>query len=185
MFQTRLQYTPSHYTSWSLQPTACTTSAWSRIKTEHLQCSSWNRTRPTTTDSIATNWCPNSPITVQRLSLEWKFWEIPERLVFSFQIVLVSVINDVKVFDTYALIDPGSTGTYVLDQITKALNMETSGTFDLDVQFLSISRTISVSSTHFLLAPYADLKFASPPLFIAARGGGACHWRDSSATEIL
>ena len=34
--------------------------------------------------------------------------------------------------------------------------MKTSETFDLDVQFLSISRSISVSSTHFLLAPYAD-----------------------------
>ena len=34
--------------------------------------------------------------------------------------------------------------------------MKTSETFDLDVQFLSFSRSISVSSTHFLLVPYDD-----------------------------
>ena len=52
------------------------------------------------------------------------------------QIVPVSVINDDKVFDLYALIDPGSTGTYILDHITKTFNLKTSETFDLDVQFL-------------------------------------------------
>ena len=78
----------------------------------------------------------------------------------SIQIVPVSVINDDKVFDTYALIDPGSTGTYILDHITKTLNLKTSETFDLDLQFLSISRSISVSWTHFL--PYADQEKTFP-----------------------
>ena len=72
------------------------------------------------------------------------------------QIVPVSVINDGKIFDTYALIDSGSTGTYVLGHITKALNLKPSENFDSDVQFLSISRSIIVSFTPFLLAPYAD-----------------------------
>ena len=72
------------------------------------------------------------------------------------QIVPVTVTNDHQDFDTYALIDPGSTGTYILDHITKILTLEAKENFDLDVHFLSISRSISVSSTHFLLAPHAD-----------------------------
>ena len=99
---------------------------------------------------------PTRPSQFNATALNRKTEKFPEDLFSVLQIVPVSVINDGKVFDTYALIDPGSTGTYILDHITKILNLKTSETFDLDVQFLSISRSISVSSTHFLLAPYAD-----------------------------
>ena len=99
---------------------------------------------------------PTRPSQFNATALNRKTEKFPKNLFSVLQIVHVSVINDGKVFDTYALIDPGSTGTYILDHITKTLNLKTSETFDLDVQFLSICRSISVSSTHFLLAPYAD-----------------------------
>ena len=99
---------------------------------------------------------PTRPSQFNATALNRKTEKFPKDLLSVLQIVPVSVINDDKIFDTYALIDPGSSGTYILDHITKTLNLKTSESFDLDVQFLSISRSISVSSTHFLLAPYAD-----------------------------
>ena len=88
------------------------------------------------------------------------FEKFPKDLFSVLQVVPVSVINDDKVFDTYAAIDPGRTGTYILDHITKTFNLKTSETFDLDVQFLSSS--LPVSSTHSLLAPYADHETTFP-----------------------
>ena len=68
----------------------------------------------------------------------------------------MSLLNGDKVFDTYALIDPGSTGTYVLDSISRSLDLETGQKFDLDVQFKNLSRSFSVCPTAFKIAPYAD-----------------------------
>ena len=68
----------------------------------------------------------------------------------------MSLLNGDKVFDTYALIGPGSTGTYVLDSISRSLNLETGHQFDLDVQFMKLSRSFSVRPTAFKIAPYAD-----------------------------
>ena len=99
---------------------------------------------------------PTDPSQFNANALNRSFETFSKDLSSVIQIVPVSVINDDKVFDTYALIDPGSTDTYILDHITKTLNLETGENFDLDVQFLTTSRSISVSSTHFLLAPYAD-----------------------------
>ena len=105
---------------------------------------------------------PTRPSQFNATALNRSFEKFPKDLFSVLQIVPVSVMNDDKVFDTYTLIDPGSTGTYILDHITKTLNLKTSETFDLDVQFLSISRSISFSSTHFLLAPYADHETTFP-----------------------
>ena len=99
---------------------------------------------------------PTRPSQFNATASNRSFEKFPKDLFSVLQIVPVSVINDDKVFDTYALIDPESTGTYILDHITKTLDLKTSEIFDLDVQFLSIPRSISASSTHFLLAPYAD-----------------------------
>ena len=99
---------------------------------------------------------PTRPSQFNATALNRSFEKFPKDLFSDLQIVPVSVINDDKVFDTYALIDPGSTGMYILDHITKILHLRTSETFDLDVQFLSIYRSISVSSTHFLPTLYAD-----------------------------
>ena len=68
----------------------------------------------------------------------------------------MSLLNGDKVFDTYALIDPGSTGTYVLDSISHFLDLETGHQFDLGVQFMNLSRSFSVRPTAFKIAPYAD-----------------------------
>ena len=68
----------------------------------------------------------------------------------------VSVINGDKIHDTYALIDPGSTSTYVLDVIARYFNLKTGEPFDLDVQFMNLSRSFSVRPTSFTIAPYAD-----------------------------
>ena len=105
---------------------------------------------------------PTRPSQFNATALNRSFEKFPKDLFSVLQIVPVSVMNDDKVFDTYTLIDPGSTGTYILDHITKTLNLKTSETFDLDVQFLSISRSISFSSTHFLLARYADHETTFP-----------------------
>ena len=59
-------------------------------------------------------------------------------------------------FDTYTLIDPGSTGTYIVDHISSFLSLKTGKEYKLDVQFLSLARSLSVSATSFDLAPYAD-----------------------------
>ena len=63
------------------------------------------------------------------------------------QIIPVSKINGHKTFDTYALIDPGSTGTYIVDDISSFLSLKTGKEYKLDVQFLSLSRSLSVSAT--------------------------------------
>ena len=72
------------------------------------------------------------------------------------QIIAVSIINGDKTFDTYALIHPGSTGTYIVDHISSFLSLKTGQKYKLDVQFLSLSRSLSVSATSFDIAPYAD-----------------------------
>ena len=75
---------------------------------------------------------------------------------FSQQLSPTSV-PPLTVFDTYALIDPGSTGTYVLDSISHSLDLETGHQFVLDVQFLNLSRSsFSVRPTAFKIAPYTD-----------------------------
>ena len=54
------------------------------------------------------------------------------------------------------MIDPGSTGTYIVDHISSFLSLKTGKEYKLDVQFLSLSRSLSVSATSFDIAPYAD-----------------------------
>ena len=61
-----------------------------------------------------------------------------------------------KVCHPYALIDPGSTGTYILDSISRSLDLETGHQIDLDVQCMKLSRSFSVRPTAFKVAPYAD-----------------------------
>ena len=82
--------------------------------------------------------------------------KFPKDLFSVLQIIPVSIINGDKTFDTYALIDPGSTGTYIVDHISSFLSLETGKEYKLDVQFLSLSRSLSVSATSFDIAPYAD-----------------------------
>ena len=82
--------------------------------------------------------------------------QFPKTLFALLQVIPVSLLNGDKVFDTYALIDPGSTGTYVLDSISRFLDLETGQQFDLDVQFMNLSRSFSVRPTAFKIAPYAD-----------------------------
>ena len=82
--------------------------------------------------------------------------QFPKTLFALLQVILVSLLNGDKVFDTYALIDPGSRGTYVLDSISHSLELETGHQFDLDVQFMNLSRSFSVRLTAFKIGPYAD-----------------------------
>ena len=82
--------------------------------------------------------------------------KFPKDLFSVLQIIPVSIINGDKTFDTYALIDPGSTGTYIVDHISSFLSLKTGKKYKLDVQFLSLSRFLSVSATSFDIAPYAD-----------------------------
>ena len=81
--------------------------------------------------------------------------EFPRTLFALLQIIPVSLFNGDKVFDTYALLDPGSTGTYVLDSISHPLDLETGHQLDLDVQYMNLSRSFSVRPTAFKMAPYA------------------------------
>ena len=60
-------------------------------------------------------------------------------------------------FIKYDLIDPGSTGTYIVDWYVLAFpQLENCQRIKLDVQFLSLSRFLSVSATSFDIAPFAD-----------------------------
>ena len=70
--------------------------------------------------------------------------QFPKKLLPLLQVIPVSLFNGDKDFDTYALIDPGSTGTYELNSISRSLNLETGHQFDLDVQFMNLSRSFSV-----------------------------------------
>ena len=72
------------------------------------------------------------------------------------QFIPVFIINGDKTFDTYALIDPGSTGRYILDYSASFLSSKTGKENKLDVQFLSLSCSLSVCATSFDIAPYAD-----------------------------
>ena len=54
------------------------------------------------------------------------------------------------------MIDPGRTGTYIVNHISSFLSLKTGKEHKLDVQFLSLSRSLSVSATSFDIAPYAD-----------------------------
>ena len=80
----------------------------------------------------------------------------PKDLFSVLQIIPVSINNGDKTFDTYALIDPGSTGTYIVDHISSFLSLKTGKEYKLGLQFLSLSRSLSVSATSFDIAPYAD-----------------------------
>ena len=82
--------------------------------------------------------------------------KFPKDLFSVLQCIPVSIINGDKTFDTYALLDPGSTGTYIVDHISSFLSLKTGKEYKLDVQFLSLSRSLSVSATSFDIAPYAD-----------------------------
>ena len=82
--------------------------------------------------------------------------KFPGDLFSVLQIIPVSIINGDKTFDTYALIDPGSTGTYIVDHISSFLSLKTGKKYKLDVQFLSLARSLSVFATSFDIAPYAD-----------------------------
>ena len=61
-----------------------------------------------------------------------------------------------RIVDTDALIDPGSTGTYNVENIAKAIDEKTVLKFYLNVQFLSGSNSLTVFLTNFTNAPYAD-----------------------------
>ena len=82
--------------------------------------------------------------------------QFPKTLFALLQVIPVSLLNRDKDLDTYALIDSGSTGTYVLDSISHSLDLETGHHFDLDVQFMNLSLSFSVRPTAFKIAPYAD-----------------------------
>ena len=69
------------------------------------------------------------------VSVDPEINQFPKTLLALLQVIPVSPLNGDNVFDTYALIDPGSTGTYVLDSISRSLNLETGHQVDLDVQF--------------------------------------------------
>ena len=73
-----------------------------------------------------------------------------------FRIIPFSIINGNETFDTYALVDPGSTGTYIVDHISSFLSLKTCEEYKLNVQFPSLSRSLSVSATSFDIAPFAD-----------------------------
>ena len=81
--------------------------------------------------------------------------QFPEKRVALLQVISVSLLNGNKVFDSYALIDPGSTGTYVLDSNRRSLNSEAGHKINLGVQFINLSRSFSVRPTGRKIAAYA------------------------------
>ena len=82
--------------------------------------------------------------------------KLPTNLLSVLQIIPVLIINGKRIVDTYALIDPGSTGTYIVETIAKSIDLKTDRKFNMNVQFLSASKSLPVSRTNFTIAPYAD-----------------------------
>ena len=82
--------------------------------------------------------------------------KLPTDLLSVLQVIPVSIMNGKQIVDTYALIDPGSTGTYIVENIAKSIDLKTDRKFNMNVQFLSASKSLPVSLTNFTIAPYAD-----------------------------
>ena len=82
--------------------------------------------------------------------------KLPTDLLSVLQVIPVSIMNGKRIVDTYALIDPGSTGTYIVETIAKSIDLKTDRKFNMNVQFLSASKSLPVSRTNFTIAPYAD-----------------------------
>ena len=82
--------------------------------------------------------------------------KLPNDLLSVLQVIPVSIMNGKRIVDTYALIDPGSTGTYIVETIAKSIDLKTDRKFNMNVQFLSASKSLPVSRTNFTIAPYAD-----------------------------
>ena len=82
--------------------------------------------------------------------------KLPTDLLSVLQAIPVSIMNGKQIVDTYALIDPGSTGTYIVETIAKSIDLKTDRKFNMNVQFLSASKSLPVSLTNFTIAPYAD-----------------------------
>ena len=82
--------------------------------------------------------------------------KLPTDLLSVLQVIPVSIMNGKRIVDTYALIDPGSTGTYIVETIAKSIDLKTDRKFNMNVQFLSASKSLPVSRTNFTIAPNAD-----------------------------
>ena len=61
-----------------------------------------------------------------------------------------------RIVDTYALMDHGSMGTYIVENIATSIDLKTNRKFNMNVQFLSASKSPPVSLTKFPIVPYAD-----------------------------
>ena len=69
----------------------------------------------------------------------------------------MSLTNGGKVVDVYALIDPGSTCTFITDKICQTLQLPSREETTLDVRFLSTTEKMIVSKTSVDISPFRDL----------------------------
>ena len=84
------------------------------------------------------------------------FERLPNILFEQLQLIPVSFVNNGKVSDTYALIDPGSQFNFMLDQIADFLEILSSETANMSLQYININHEMPVAKVDntFNLAPY-------------------------------
>ena len=95
---------------------------------QNIQRARLNASNPTQNFSINRNTIPPPP--------EWY-----EQL----QIIPVSFVNGSKVFDTYALIDPGSQFTFLLDKVTSFLELPCEAQASTTLQYLTTEHEMPLS----------------------------------------
>ena len=62
--------------------------------------------------------------------------KLPIDLLSVLQIIPVSIMNGKRIVDSYVLIDPGSTGANIVENIAKSIDLKTDRKFNMNVQFL-------------------------------------------------
>ena len=84
------------------------------------------------------------------------FERLPNIWFEQLQLIPVSFVNNGKVCDTYALIDPGSQLTFMLDQIADFLEISSSETANMSSQYININHEMPVAKLDNIvnLAPY-------------------------------
>ena len=73
------------------------------------------------------------------------FERLPNIWFEQLQLIPVSFVNNGKVSDTYALIDPGSQFTFMLDQIADFLEISSSDTANMSLQYININHEMPVA----------------------------------------
>ena len=58
--------------------------------------------------------------------------KLPTDLLSVLQVIPVSIMNGKRIVDTYALVDPGSTGTYIVETIAKSIDLNPDRKFNMN-----------------------------------------------------